>query len=455
MTLMPSTRDWTEGDELVWDAWNRLVQVGYDTGTGTQERVRYRYYPDGERAASLVDTSIKAPILPDELNLFFYDASWRLLEIRSDRTSRTDWAFPDTSASFTLSNTRQFIWGEQYIDELVAFMSDTAAAINTDGTLSTGPTFATLEYALTDRNFSVIGRGDTSNTLGDRIHYDPYGTFRAYPGGDVNRDGSTNSKDEASISNFILFGSGSSGYQAEYDLDLDGDVDSRDISKVSTYGTRTIKSGQLSDRGNIVGWCGYLYEESTGMWLARHRWQIPEIGRWANRDPIGYAGGGQNLYEYVNGNPVLLQDPSGLSSLLRNPVQSAFQMQTIGMPTREAVLLGLEMGLKHTIIASTLGLSVAGVGAIADHYAKEQSKVDGRERDENGNLKKPAKRIRCNTRKEAYERAKRDSDPGKEPGHDPHDPRGPHYHPNVRDKYSKTPKQPNNHDHYYYPKRRR
>ena len=55
-----------------------------------------------------------------------------------------------------------------------------------------------------------------------------------------------------------------SGYQAEYDLDLDGDVDSRDITKFSTYGKRVIKSDQLSDRGNIVGWCSYLYEESTG-----------------------------------------------------------------------------------------------------------------------------------------------------------------------------------------------
>ncbi|MFI4855316.1 MAG: hypothetical protein ACIAQF_10120 [Phycisphaerales bacterium JB065] len=71
-------------------------------------------------------------------------------------------------------------------------MSDTAASINTDGTLSTGPTFATLEHTLTDRNFSVIGRGDTSDTLGDRIHYDPYGTFTAYPAGDVNADSTAN-----------------------------------------------------------------------------------------------------------------------------------------------------------------------------------------------------------------------------------------------------------------------
>lgn len=27
MTLMPRTSDWTEGDELTWDAWNRLTRI--------------------------------------------------------------------------------------------------------------------------------------------------------------------------------------------------------------------------------------------------------------------------------------------------------------------------------------------------------------------------------------------------------------------------------------------
>ncbi|MFB3429731.1 MAG: RHS repeat-associated core domain-containing protein [Phycisphaerales bacterium] len=104
-----------------------------------------------------------------------------------------------------------------------------------------------------------------------------------------------------------------SGYQADLDVNMDGAVDSKDSGVVSKLRGRSLGAGELSDRGNIVGWCGYLYEEATGMWLARHRWQIPELGRWANRDPLGYAGGGQNLYEYVNGNPMMLLDPSGLS----------------------------------------------------------------------------------------------------------------------------------------------
>ncbi|MFI4855318.1 MAG: RHS repeat-associated core domain-containing protein [Phycisphaerales bacterium JB065] len=133
----------------------------------------------------------------------------------------------------------------------------------------------------------------------------PYGTFTAYPAGDVNADGTVNSADTTAI---LI----ASGYKADLDVNMDGSVDSLDSSMVSGLTGRTLSSGQLSDRGNIVGWCGYLYEEATGMWLARHRWQIPELGRWANRDPIGYAGGSQNLYEYVNGNPVFFNDPHGL-----------------------------------------------------------------------------------------------------------------------------------------------
>lgn len=65
------------------------------------------------------------------------------------------------------------------------------------------------------------------------------------------------------------------------------------------------------------------------------------------------------------------------------------------------------------------------------------------------------KRVQCSTRKEAYELAKRDSDPGKKPVlHIRHKDRNrPHYHPNVKQKYRRTPKGPNSHDHYYFPKR--
>ncbi len=44
--------------------------------------------------------------------------------------------------------------------------------------------------------------------------------------------------------------------------------------------------------------------------MLTHRYYDPTEGRFLTRDPIGYAGG-QNLYAYVNGNPVNVVDPSG------------------------------------------------------------------------------------------------------------------------------------------------
>jgi len=41
-----------------------------------------------------------------------------------------------------------------------------------------------------------------------------------------------------------------------------------------------------------------------------HAYYHPTVGRWIQRDPIGYADG-MNLYEYVRGRPQDLRDPGG------------------------------------------------------------------------------------------------------------------------------------------------
>jgi len=51
--------------------------------------------------------------------------------------------------------------------------------------------------------------------------------------------------------------------------------------------------------------------EGNGLYFMRARYYDPEVGRFINKDPIGYAGG-MNLYGYVGGNPVNVIDPSGL-----------------------------------------------------------------------------------------------------------------------------------------------
>ena len=76
----------------------------------------------------------------------------------------------------------------------------------------------------------------------------------------------------------------------------------------------------------------------------------------------------------------------------------------------------------------------------------DKSKDDSKPRSKS----RPARRIRCKSKKEAYERAKR-AGKGAEPEHHPNDPHGPHYHPNVKNSQRTTPKGPCSHDHYFYP----
>jgi len=63
----------------------------------------------------------------------------------------------------------------------------------------------------------------------------------------------------------------------------------------------------------------------------------------------------------------------------------------------------------------------------------------------------PAKRKRYPSKKEAREAAQR-AGKGKKPIHHPNSPDGPHYHPDAPMPKNPTPKVPNPHDHYYYPK---
>ncbi len=58
-----------------------------------------------------------------------------------------------------------------------------------------------------------------------------------------------------------------------------------------------------SDYGaNSIIYCGYRFDPETENYYVRNRTYNPVLGRWIQRDPIGYAGG-INLYGYVGSAP--------------------------------------------------------------------------------------------------------------------------------------------------------
>ena len=55
---------------------------------------------------------------------------------------------------------------------------------------------------------------------------------------------------------------------------------------------------------------GYHYQPETGLYRVRHRDYHAQLGKWLQRDPIGYVDG-MNLYQYVGSMPTYYVDPMG------------------------------------------------------------------------------------------------------------------------------------------------
>ena len=72
---------------------------------------------------------------------------------------------------------------------------------------------------------------------------------------------------------------------------------------------------QSSFGANEIIFCGYRYDPETENYYVRNRYYSPTLGRWLQRDPIGYQGG-INLYEYVGGDPAGNVDPTAYASSL-------------------------------------------------------------------------------------------------------------------------------------------
>ena len=84
------------------------------------------------------------------------------------------------------------------------------------------------------------------------------------------------------------------------------------------FGSVTIYSPSYTVRsgGSSYAWQynfqGLRHDPTSGLDEANHREYSPTLGRWTIPDPIRFSGEDANLYRFVNGNPIIYTDPSGL-----------------------------------------------------------------------------------------------------------------------------------------------
>lgn len=113
---------------------------------------------------------------------------------------------------------------------------------------------------------------------------------------------------------------GGSGYHADLDLDFDGVTDATDTGIIggrSGAMSTALPGGWIGDPSsdlgpdNSVGYAGYVFNPEREDYSVRFRVYSPELGRWRQRDPIGYADGA-SLINYVSNRTLTHRDPYGL-----------------------------------------------------------------------------------------------------------------------------------------------
>jgi RHS repeat-associated protein len=240
-----------QGRILVYDAWNRLVSVN---NASAAQVARYEYDGMNRRIVEQAGTLTTPAAVSAAVRDLFYSLNWQVLEERVRDAAGAIPAVADT----------RYVWSPVYVDALIA------RDRNTDGNITTGT--GGLEervYALQDANWNTTGivaaTGISGLTLGNvftRFVYTPYGESQTL---------------------------------------------------TASWGTPAAGSAPITPWSHLFQ--GLKLTDVTGLAYVRHRDYSPTMGRFIERDPIGFEAGDSNWYRFVANEATVKTDPSGLCEL--------------------------------------------------------------------------------------------------------------------------------------------
>jgi RHS repeat-associated protein len=179
----------------------------------------------------------------DETRDYFYSDAWQVLEEDSSGLSLSS----SSSSSSPTVVSRQFVWGERYVDDLLLRNRRSLGSLDD----SIDEQF----YPMSDPNWNVTGIANAAGLIQERFSYDAYGKSA------------------------VLTGSFNSCSSSSY-----------------TWETR---------------YASYRQDTTSELIYVRSREMHALVGGWLSRDPIGFAGDPQNLYRYVRNRPIDRIDPFG------------------------------------------------------------------------------------------------------------------------------------------------
>jgi RHS repeat-associated protein len=240
----------------VYDAWNRLRKAQRYADGDTTTIATYGYLPDTRRASKVVEHCGIEAVANDGGDTtvhFYYSKKWQIVETRNGSNQ----------------STRQWVWGTQYVDEVILMDVNGNPGNSNDCDPDYTPQGDGQDrryFYHQDRNWNVValteyddGAG-TNGRVTERCAYTPYGEFVVTKG-----DG----------------GSGELG--------------------------RTLPASSV---GNTFFHQGLAFDQEKGSYQNRHREYVAKLQRFARRDPLEYVDT-TDLYIPGKADPALGLDPSG------------------------------------------------------------------------------------------------------------------------------------------------
>ena len=192
----------------------------------------------------------------------------------------------------------------------------TAAGGGGGWTGSADGTRETRFYPLQNWRADVVAIANGTGARIENARYSAYGLPTVISDADFNHDGVVDTDDQDDFDDDFKT------LLERADVDWDGDLDSADEALFAAVWTDADNSGLFKGYGDERGHLsiyglrkGYAGYENDGIIVklahVRNRVLDHETGRWTRRDPAGYVDG-MNTYSYINDNPLLDRDPSGL-----------------------------------------------------------------------------------------------------------------------------------------------
>jgi RHS repeat-associated protein len=278
-----------------WDVLGRLMEI---RGASNALVAEFRYNALGYRIAERIAAE------GEDWTRLVYDARWRIVATYKIDVSQDEEALSERFVYHAAG--LDGLGGGSYIDALVLRDRDA------DGNGS----LEERHYYCQSWRHDVVAIIDHQGRQIEHMRYTPYGVPISIPMSDKDRNGELEQADvDAMVAAITAYTNPSgSGYQVEFDNDLDGDIDFTDLSltiaQMNAIGTDPIGRRVLSAYGHRAGYAGYQWMPAAGLYHVRHRWYDSENGDWLSPNPLSYVDG-LNLLQCARSSPVNRTDPAG------------------------------------------------------------------------------------------------------------------------------------------------